>query len=152
MLRQAYRPILCVLSVLVAVLILGTSGGLRTAQKLFAQSGNGVLVTFIILYTAAMIFSLNSRLQNSIWMIPFCGALSYLIGDLAYFVYYGIFDTPRLSNTLRHNDLINVFYLLVFAPLITLSWLIGLLSGVIFFFSMRCYRKFRDYNNSPWMG
>jgi hypothetical protein len=148
MLRQAYRPILCVLSVLATVLILGASGGLRTAQKLFAQSGNGVLVTFIILYTAAMIFYLNSRLRNSIWMIPICGALSYLIGDLAYFVYYGIFDMHRLSNTLRHADLINVFNLLVFAPLITLAWLIGLLSGAMFYVSIRCYRKFGDYNNA----
>jgi hypothetical protein len=149
MLRQAYRPILCVLSVLIAALIVGASGGLQPAHRLFAQSEKGVLVTFVILYTAAMIVSLNSRLRDSIWMIPIGGALGYLIGDFAYFVYFGIFDGSRLLNSLRNTDLINVFYLLVFAPVIALTLLIGLLSGTIFYVSVRCFRRFADHENGP---
>jgi hypothetical protein len=82
-------------------------------------------------------------------MIPICGALSYLISDFSYFVYFGNFDANRLSNTLRNTDLINLFYMLAFGPAITLTWLIGLLSGAIFYIFIRCYRKFGDYNNSP---
>jgi len=41
MLRQAYRPILCVLSVLIAALIVGASGGLQPAHRLFSAIREG---------------------------------------------------------------------------------------------------------------
>ncbi len=92
----------------------------------------GFAAVLIAVLMAMMVVAFRGRLERSAWPIIVGALLGYVAASLAYVIYFESFGFDLLSVAKRTGVLAMIAVLFFIAPLATLSWLFGALSGGLF--------------------
>jgi hypothetical protein len=117
------RVVLCLLSVILALIGVAVSGTWHQGAKLLHVWYVGVLAFFLIIFSTFLLLSLGGRLVRSAWLIPISAVLSYPAFAFAHLAYFAIFEHQRFASGLMHLTISDVpgLLLMCFVLLPTIS-------------------------------
>jgi hypothetical protein len=92
----------------------------------------GFATVLVAVLMAMMVVALRGRLERSAWPIIVGALLGYVSASVAYVIYFGLFEFDLLSAAKKTGVLAMIAAVFFIAPLATLSWLFGALSGGFF--------------------
>jgi hypothetical protein len=101
--------------------------------RLLIHRSPALVGVFLTLLTAMMIGFLRGPLARFVWPIPAGVLLGWICTPIALFAYYYVFESDVLHRALDRTPFVAVLGAWgLFAPVKSLSWLVGGLAGVFF--------------------
>jgi hypothetical protein len=131
-----YRTGLCLLSILLACSAVYFSGAWEPAAEKFHRWSLRLTITFLLIYTPAMLLTLRTRIVASAWLIPICAALGWFGASFAYIIYFASFETERFGTLFRTDIFTDIFafvaIVFLIMPLVSMAWLVAAIAAGLF--------------------
>ena len=139
--RIAARIFVCIVAIAVALATVAMTGSWKTAARSLQDYYFGILVTFLVLYTLAMIAITSTSFAESYWLIPVASFLAFPVTTAAYFGYLAVFQHEALFSAIHRIDFLGLVAMTFIAiPSSSLAWVFGALAGMVFIVLSKQFR------------
>jgi hypothetical protein len=130
MMREIRYASLCLVVAGVSCGLYWLVGGASFALKVYHRWYGGIAAIFFVSFVFACVVFIRGRFATRAWPIAIATLAAWACAGVADIIYFGLFETTRFVSTMRQSGIVSFLFAgFVMPPVLTLSWLVGVMAG-----------------------